>query len=107
MARHLQEGDYLIVDNATVHAGYDSSPVLLETLDMAGVTLVYLPAYSPELNPCELVFNVVKRYIREHRGEEANIPEETLTAVSKITREHVHSFYQHCIFPSVVLPDLL
>jgi len=64
---HLNSGDYLIVDNAAVHGGAASWRCLMDTLNAYNVTLRYLPAYSPELNPCELVFNQVKRCIKSHR----------------------------------------
>ena len=82
-----------MVDNAAVHHGYDSAAVLKDILTVFGVTIVYLPVYSPELNPCELVFNVVKRYIREHRDNYAKIPIETMEALASITRAHNIGFY--------------
>lgn len=103
---HLTAGDYLVLDNAAVHAGYDSSFVLLDLLEVFEVKLVFLPTYSPELNPCELVFNVMKRFIRDMRDQQANIPEEVKEAIARITTEHMESFYQHCVFPKTILPDL-
>lgn len=44
-------GDFLVVDNAAVHGGFED---LTWILDYFQVSLMYLPAYS--LNPCELVF---------------------------------------------------
>jgi len=51
----LVAGDYLILDNAPVHHGEESAAFLMDILEYFSVKLVYLPAYSPELNPCELV----------------------------------------------------
>jgi len=45
----------VIIDNATVHRGDYSFPVLQDLLEAHGVHLIFLPKYSPELNPCELV----------------------------------------------------
>jgi len=45
---YLKQGDYLVADNAAVHAGLDSIESLSSILDYYGVTLVFLPAYSPE-----------------------------------------------------------
>ena len=61
----LTTGDYLIVDNASVHGGMDSIDLLLDFLEEHGVSLVYLPAYSPELNPCENVFCMLKTHLRQ------------------------------------------
>ncbi len=59
----LVEGDYFCVDGASVHYGSDSFPLLCELLDTAGVHLIFLPKYSPELNPCEEVFAIVKHHL--------------------------------------------
>ena len=40
----------VIMDNATIHAG------VRELIEGAGAKLIYLSAYSPELNPIELMF---------------------------------------------------
>lgn len=56
----LVADDYFIIDNASVHAADDSFEVAISLLNTAGVHLVYLPAYSPKLNPCELVFHYLK-----------------------------------------------
>lgn len=66
---HLRVGDVLVVDNASVHNGVDTFEMLVQILHVAGVRLVFLPAYSPELNPTELCFGFVKRYLRLHREQ--------------------------------------
>jgi len=57
----LKTGEYLVLDNAPVHQG--KIHVLQTVLEFFGVNLVFLPAYSPELNPCELVFGLIKHFI--------------------------------------------
>ena len=53
----LSEGDVLILDNAKIHST-DECLFLAETLwTVRRVAVLPLPAYSPELNPIELVFN--------------------------------------------------
>jgi hypothetical protein len=47
----LSVGDYLICDNASIHDGVDTSELVAQILGFHGVKLVFLPAYSPELNP--------------------------------------------------------
>jgi len=60
----LQPGDLLIMDNHASHAAADTWPCVLSMLNSAEIRLVFLPAYSPELNPIEKVFSEVKRHIR-------------------------------------------
>lgn len=52
----------LVMDNLSVHGveGVD------EALDDFGATALYLPAYSPELNPIELCWAWIKRHLRKH-----------------------------------------
>jgi hypothetical protein len=44
------------MDNAPIHVADDMLRVLETILDLADVRLFFLPKYSPELNPCEMVF---------------------------------------------------
>ena len=56
----LCKGDVVIWDNATFH----KSPRLLEAFDRAGIGLLFLPAYSPDLNPIEQFWARLKSWIR-------------------------------------------
>jgi transposase len=49
------------MDNLPVHkvAG------VAEAIEAAGVTLVYLPKYSPDLNPIEPAFSKLKSHLRK------------------------------------------
>ena len=52
----------LVLDNASIHKdGY-----LKRILEGQGMRLLFLPPYSPYLNPIELDFNTIKSYIRRH-----------------------------------------
>lgn len=51
---HPQEPVVVVIDNAPCH-----KPKILHSID--GLTLVYLPPYSPELNPVERFFEEVRR----------------------------------------------
>ncbi len=107
-----ESGDILIIDNAAVHGGYESQHALDNLLDEYDVELDFQPAaYSPELNlpppPCELVFSVIKRHIRNIRQIYQKLMSETFHALSTITQEHDWLFYLHWIFPrNNILPDL-
>jgi transposase len=48
---------FFCLDNAPFHHGAN----LEEILGPHGVVLLYLPAYSPEFNPIEMVFSQVKK----------------------------------------------
>ncbi|SAM04526.1 hypothetical protein [Absidia glauca] len=63
MDRHPQfKGFYLIMDNAPIHQSKDIESAIVER----GYRCVYLPPYSPELNPIEQFWSKVKYSIKRH-----------------------------------------
>jgi transposase len=56
----LKKGDIVIMDNLASHkvAG------IREAIEAAGATLLYLPPYSPDLNPIEQMFSKFKTFLR-------------------------------------------
>ena len=57
----LNEGDIVVMDGPSIHrvAG------VAETLAQFGATVLYLPAYSPELNPIEMTWAWIKKLVRD------------------------------------------
>jgi transposase len=51
----------LVMDNATIHR----RPRVARLCREAGVKLIYLPPYCPELNPIEVCFSQVKNNLRQ------------------------------------------
>jgi transposase len=56
----LPPGCVLVLDNARIHHG----PQLKEMVERAGHALLYLPPYSPDYNPIELVWSWLKNTVR-------------------------------------------
>lgn len=56
----------LIVDNASIHRSQD----LRDVCSRAQVLLLYLPPYSPDFNPIEEFFSVLKAWIKRNRALE-------------------------------------
>ncbi len=61
---YLKPGDFFILDNAPIHGGEESWEILDELLEAKGINLVFLPKYSPELNPVELLWRYLKQTLR-------------------------------------------
>lgn len=59
--RYPEPRSVLILDNASIH----HSERVKQLCEDAGVVLLYLPPYSPDLNPIEEFFGELKRYIQE------------------------------------------
>ena len=58
---YLPKGSVLVLDNARIHHG----PLLQKIVEKAGHSLLYLPAYSPDFNPIELVWSWLKTRVRD------------------------------------------
>jgi transposase len=58
---NLPKYSYLIMDNAAFHKGEE----IEEIIRLAGINLIYLPTYSPDLNPIEKKWAQVKSYYRK------------------------------------------
>ena len=61
LAPTLRKGDVLIMDRASIHRVKSVEAFLSEI----GVTVMLLPAYSPELNPIELSWAWIKKLVRD------------------------------------------
>lgn len=55
------KGDIVIMDNLSSHKvkGID------KIIESAGAKIVYLPPYSPDLNPIEMMWSKIKSYLRK------------------------------------------
>lgn len=61
LAPSLSAGDIVVIDNLSAHK-VDGVRTAIET---TGATLLYLPPYSPDLNPIEMAFAKLKALLRK------------------------------------------
>ena len=61
LAPTLTPGDLVIMDNLPVHKVFGVRTAIEKT----GASVLYLPAYSPDLNPIEMVFAKLKALLRK------------------------------------------
>ena len=59
----LREGDIVVMDNLSSHkvAG------VKKAIESVGAQVLYLPPYSPDLNPIEMVFSKLKTLVRKSK----------------------------------------
>jgi transposase len=57
----LRRGDVVVMDNLNIHKMRE----VRLAIEAAGATPIYLPTYSPELNPIELLWADLKRALRK------------------------------------------
>jgi transposase len=82
-------------DKKTIHlvldgAGYHRSKEVVEEAITLGITLHYLPAYSPNLNPIERLWKVMNEYARNNK----------YFATAKDFKRSINHFFD------VILPDI-
>ena len=89
----LKPGDVLVMDNLSAHKDRQALGMLKE----AGVIVRFLPAYSPDYNPIELMWSKVKSILRKI---EARTNEALLlaigTALSEVTAKDATHWLAHC-----------
>ena len=61
LAPTLKPGDVVIMDNLAAH----KSPAVRDAVEAAGARLLFLPPYSPDLNPIENAFAKLKALLRK------------------------------------------
>lgn len=69
LCKELKPNQIVIMDNASFH----KSSKVKELIESVGCTMMYLPPYSPDLNPIEHVWANLKRLIRVHPDRERNL----------------------------------
>jgi transposase len=62
LVKELRAGQVVIMDNAAFHR----SPKVRVLIESVGCKLIFLPPYSPDLNPIEKFWANMKRWIREN-----------------------------------------
>ena len=93
LAPKLERGQIVVMDNLSVH----KSKRVRRLIEEAGATLLFLPPYSPDMNPIEGAFSKVKSVLRKvaARTREALV-EATGRALDTITTEDIRGFYTDC-----------
>ena len=61
LAPTLAEGDVVILDNLSAH----KSPKAEQAIRDRGAWMLFLPPYSPDLNPIEMAFSKLKAHLRK------------------------------------------
>ena len=92
----VPQGTTIVLDNLSVH----KNAAARAAVDAAGCRLVFLPAYSPDFNPIELVFAQLKTHLC---GVGARTFETVMEAIGQgldqVTPAHLQAYYRHCGYP--------
>ena len=89
----LRSGDVVIMDNLSSH----KRQRVREMIEEAGARLVFLPAYSPDLNPIEMIFAKVKQLLRSLACRTRDALWKTMQSVlDQVTSTDAMNCYKHC-----------
>jgi len=80
-----------------IHLATHKGQRIEELIEERGRELVYLPPYSPDLNPIEEAFSNVKQLLRETEARtRKGLIEAMAAANSAVTAQYAHGFFEHC-----------
>ncbi|KAG1446980.1 hypothetical protein G6F46_011592 [Rhizopus delemar] len=86
------KGSYIVMDSASIH----KSKPMLQKIESKGYKIMYLPPYSPELNPIEQFWAMVKEKMKRDRlmsGE--NLSSRIGDACNDVLISDLYSFCSH------------
>ena len=89
----LKPGDIVIMDNLSSHkrAG------VREAIESVGASLMYLPPYSPDFNPIELLFSKFKRLLRSAAERTVEALWETCgKLLDRFSETECRNYFRHC-----------
>lgn len=75
----LRPGDIVVMDNLSPHKNEHT----VALIEQAGASVRFLPPYSPDLNPIEMMWSKVKALLR---GAEARTAEQLQLAIAQALR---------------------
>lgn len=92
----LRPGDVVVWDNLNLHKNKD----VLAAIEGAGATVLFLPKYSPDLNPIEAAWAKVKHILRRHRPTTVkDLREAMRRALRAIRSTDAAGWFGYCGYP--------
>ena len=92
LAPSLRPGQVVVMDNLSSHKG----PRVRELVEARGCELLYLPAYSPDLNPIEQAFAKIKALLRRARARTREALLEAMgKALEAVTASDARGYFKH------------
>ncbi len=93
LARELRRNDIVIMDNLAAH----KVKGVREAIAAVGAELIYLPPYSPDFNPIELVFSKLKSLLRAAAARTIDGLESTINQLlDRFQPTECLNYFRHC-----------
>jgi len=89
----LRPGQVVIMDNLAAHrVGW-----IIEQIERGGCRVVFLPPYSPDFSPIELMWSKVKQLLRSAAARAVDALQTAVgAALSAISESDCHGYFKHC-----------
>jgi transposase len=95
----LRPGDVVVLDNLSAH----KAAGVRELVAACGAELLYLPPYSPDLNPIEKAWFKFKQFLRAAKARTQEVLDEAVTAALKtITADNAAAWFRHCGYQYII-----
>jgi transposase len=89
----LRKGDIVVLDNLSAHKNDN----IQRCIEARGARLVFLPPYSPDLNPIELCWSKVKTALRSAKARTLDALLNALAdALRWVCRQDIRAWFAHC-----------
>lgn len=89
----LRHGDVVVMDNLPAH----KLAKVRELVEATGAKLRYLPPYSPDLNPIEMIWSKVKRLLRSTAARTIDTLHDAFgAAFDAVTTSDIENCFRHC-----------
>jgi len=89
----LKPADVVVMDNLSSH----KAAAVRQSIEKAGAELLYLPPYSPDMNPIEKAWAKLKELLRAAQARTREALEQAIAeALKRITPENAKAWFSHC-----------
>ena len=90
----LKAGDVVVMDNLSAH----KAPAVQEWIERAGTEVLYLPPYSPDLNPIEKAWAKLKQLLRDAKARTKETLDQAITeALPQIAPANAQAWFRHAM----------
>ena len=100
----LSAGDIVVMDNLSAHKVVG----VREAIEAVGARVVYLPPYSPDLNPIELVFAKFKWLVRSaNERSMEGLWQLCGKLLDRFTADECRNYFRHCGYDATEIREPL
>lgn len=93
LAPSLKPGDIVVMDNLNVH----KSETAINAINKMGAKVIFLPPYSPDLNPIEKMWSKIKQLLRGFKARTIEkLSEGVKIALEMVTKNDAYGWFSSC-----------